>query len=169
MRFGVSGFAVSGFAVLALAGSSFGQPPATPQPPIAGMWKLNTEKSTVRIPPGATELRQYVMRPDGFLVGLLVTLTGNPQSPLHTLQFTAKSDGKDYPEYADQNIADMIAEGKPTARSYAEKKIDDYTTEWVDKQDGRITAQGKKIVSQDRKTLTITVDGSPLLRIYDRQ
>jgi hypothetical protein len=143
------------------------QLPATAQPPIAGVWKLNVQKSTVRIPPGATEIRQYVMRPDGFLVGLLVTFIGD--GSFHTLQFTAKSDGKDYPEYSDLNVADMIATGKPTVRAYSENKIDDYTTEWFDKSDGRIISKGKKIVSPDRSTLTITVDGSPQIRIYDRQ
>jgi hypothetical protein len=42
-------------------------------------------------------------------------------------------------------------------------------TEWIDKVDGRITAQGRKIVSKDRQTLTITVDGTSRVRIYDRQ
>jgi len=42
-------------------------------------------------------------------------------------------------------------------------------TEWIDKVDGRITAQGKKIVSKDRQTLTITTDGRSQVRIYDRQ
>jgi len=65
----------------------------------------------------------------------------------------------------------MIAAGKTTARTYSEKVIDDYVTEWVDKVDGRITAQGKKTISKDGKTLTITVDGRPAsqARIYDRQ
>ena len=154
-------------AVLAGA-TAFAQERAAPaQPPIAGVWKLNAEKSGVPFPPGATEIRQYFMRPDGYLVGLLIT--GRPHGPYHTLQFTAKSDGKDYPEYADQNIADMVAAGKATSRTYAERKIDDYTTEWFDKVDGRITGQGKKIVSKDGKTLTITIDGSPAVWIYDRQ
>ena len=87
------------------------------------------------------------------------------------MQFTAKSDGKEYPEYSDQIVADMIAAGKTTARTYSEKVIDDYVTEWVDKVDGRVTAQGKKTISKDGKTLTITVDGRPAsqARIYDRQ
>ena len=46
------------------------------------------------------------MRPDGFLVGLLIT--GTPQA-YHYLQFVARSDGKDYPEYTDTLVADMIA------------------------------------------------------------
>src|SRR5262249_25666935 len=135
-------------------------------PAIVGIWKLTIEKSTVRTPPDAVEIRQYTMRPDGFLVGLRIT--GTPQA-YHSLQFVARSDGKDYPEYSDQNIADMVAAGKPTVRTYAERMLDEYTTEWIDKIDGRVTAQGKKIVSKDRKTLTITVDGSPAIRIYDRQ
>ena len=158
------------FAVIAamLAASPLAaQQPAVVQPPIAGVWKFNVEQSTVRIPPGAIEIRQYFMRPDGYLVGLLIT--GRPQGPYHTLQFTARSDGKDYPEYADQNIAEMIAAGKATSRTYAERKIDDYTTEWFDKVDGRITGQGKKIVSKDGRTLTITTDGSTTVRVYDRQ
>jgi len=137
-------------------------------PLIVGRWKLNAEKSNLRLPPDSLEIRQYNLRPDGFLVGLLITMDAQGY---HYLQFTAKSDGKDYPEYSDQIVADMIAAGKTTARTYSEKVIDDYVTEWVDKVDGRVTAQGKKTISKDGKTLTITVDGRPAsqARIYDRQ
>ena len=136
-------------------------------PRIVGIWKLNTEKSG--LPPlsmGSFEIRQYSVRPDGFLVGLLVTSNARGY---HFLQFTAKSDGTDYPEYTDDLVADMIASAKPTTRTYAEKVIDEYVTEWTDKVNGRITGSGRKIVSPDGKTLTITVNGSPQLRVYDRQ
>lgn len=101
-------------------------------------------------------------------MGLLIT--GNTQG-YHYLQFTAKSDGKDYPEYSDQIVADMIAANKPTPRTYSEKIVDEYVTEWFDKVDGRVTSQGKKIISKDGKTLSITVDGRPAsqARVYDRQ
>ena len=135
-------------------------------PAIVGIWKLNPEKSDLRVPPGTLEIRQYSLRPDGFLVGLLIT--GNAQG-YHYLQFVAKSDGKDYPEYSDQVVGELVAAGTPTRRTYAEKAIDEYVTEWIDKVDGRITAQGKKIVSKDRQTLTITTDGRSQVRIYDRQ
>lgn len=63
----------------------------------------------------------------------------------------------------------MIAAAKPTPRTYSEKIIDDYVTEWIDKVNGKVTAQGKKTISKDGKTLTITVDGNPSqVRIYDR-
>jgi len=137
------------------------------EPPIAGIWTLNVEKSNARVPPGYVEIRQYRMRPDGFLVGLL--FTGTPERGFRYLQFTAKSDGKDYPEYSDPIVADLIAAGTPTPRTYAETKIDAYTTDWTDKANGRVTAHGRKIVSPDGRTLTITVDGSPQVRIYDRQ
>jgi hypothetical protein len=49
--------------------------------------------------------------------------------------------------------------------------IDDYVTEWTDKNAGKVTLQGKKTISKDGKTLIITVDGRPLSeeRVYDRQ
>lgn len=161
---------LSGLALAALflfvSQASAQQRATEPAPPIVGVWKFNPEKSGTRIPPDAVEIRQYSMRPDGFLVGLVIT--GMPQA-YHFLQFVARSDGKDYPEYSDQTIADMVAAGKPTARTYAERMLDEYTTEWVDKVDGRVTAHGKKMVSKDRKTLTVTVDGSPAVRVYDRR
>ena len=135
-------------------------------PLIVGTWKLNVEKSNARVLPDYIEIRQYAMRPDGYLVGLLIN--GTPKA-YHYLQFVAKSDGKDYPEYSDQIVGDLIAAGKSTPRTYAERIVDQYVTEWFDKVDGRITGQGKKIVSMDGRTLKITVDGSPALRIYDRQ
>jgi hypothetical protein len=153
--------------ILVLASSAWSQERPVPgPPPIVGTWKLNVEKSTARVPPGAMEIRQYSLRPDGFLVGLLISSNAHDY---HYLQFVAKSDGKDYPEYSDQIVGDLVASGRPTRRTYAEKEIDEYVTEWVDKVDGRITAQGRKIVSKDRQTLTITVDGASQVRIYDRQ
>jgi len=139
----------------------------TTAPLIVGIWKLNPEKSNIRVPSDFLEIRQYSMRPDGFLVGLLIT--GNTQQGYHYLQFTARSDGKDYPEYSDPIVANMIAAGTQTPRTYSETIIDDHTTEWTDKVAGKITGHGKKIISNDAKTLTISVDGSPQLRIYDRQ
>jgi len=140
---------------------------AASQPKIAGVWKLNPEKSKAQVPPDYMEIRQYAMRPDGFLVGLLIQ--GVPRGPYHYLQFVAKSDGKDYPEYSDQIVAAMIATCATTPRTYSETLDDEYTTDWTDKVNGRVTGHGKKIVSKDGSTLTITVDGSTQLRVYDRQ
>ena len=136
-------------------------------PLIVGTWTLNTEKSQLPpMPAGFFEIRQYAMRPDGYLVGLL--LTSSPRGH-HYLQFTAKSDGKDYPEYSDDIVAELIASGKPTPRSYSERIVDEYVTEWTDKVNGRVTASGKKTVSKDGRTLTITINGASQIRVYDRQ
>ena len=136
-------------------------------PPIAGTWKLNREKSQMpAVSAGWFDIRQYALRPDGYLVGLLVT---SNDRGVHYLQFTAKSDGKDYPEYSDDLLADMIAVAKPTTRTYAESVIDESTTAWTDKVNGKVVATGRKIVSKDRQTLTITVDGRSQVTVYDKQ
>ena len=156
-------FLVSHSVSPARAQNSAGKAP----PLIVGQWKLNAEKSNLRLPPDSLEVRQYSLRPDGFLVGLLITVNARGY---HYLQFTAKSDGKDYPEYSDQITADMTAAGTPTPRTYSEKIIDDYVTEWTDKVAGKVTQQGKKTISKDGKTMTLTVDGRPSqTRVYDRQ
>jgi hypothetical protein len=136
-------------------------------PLIVGTWKLNREKS--QLPPaaaGAFDIRQYTLRPDGYLVGLLVTSNARGY---HYLQFTARSDGKQYPEYSDDLLADMIAAGKPTPRAYSETVIDQYATEWTDWVNGKVTASGRKTVSPDGRTLTITVTGRTQVQVYDRQ
>jgi hypothetical protein len=162
----LSGLAIAVIVLLVLSARAQ-ERAVQPTPLIVGTWKLNPETSKARIPPDFMEIRQYSVRPDGFLVGLLIT--GNAQQGYHYLQFVAKSDGKDYPEYSDSIVGDLVAAGRPTRRAYAETVIDEYVTEWIDKVDGRITAQGKKTISSDRKTLTITVDGSSSIRVYDRQ
>jgi hypothetical protein len=162
----LSGFALA-VIVLVVSSARAQERAGRATPLIVGTWKLNPEKSNARIPLDFLEIRQYSERPDGFLVGLLIT--GNAQQGYHYLQFVAKSDGKDYPEYSDSIVGDLVAAGKPTRRTYSETMIDEYATDWIDKVDGRITAQGKKTVSSDRKTLTITVEGSSSIRVYDRQ
>ena len=156
-------------AALALSAS-----PARPQPQpagatprIVGTWRLDPEKSGMHVPADYVEIRQYMQRPDGFLVGLLIR---GAARGYHYLQFTARSDGRDYPEYSDQIVSDLIVAGTPTPRTYAETIVDEYVTEWTDKANGRVTGHGRKIVSRDGRTLTVTVDGSTSPpHVYDRQ
>jgi hypothetical protein len=168
-RFTLCGVAFSAIVILFVSTAWAQAPAGTRTPLVVGIWKLNPEKSNAQLPPDYIEIRQYNLRPDGYLVGLLIQ--GNNARGYHYLQFTAKSDGKDYPEYSDPIVADMIAAGKPTIRTYSEKIVDDYVTEWIDKVNGKISAQGKKTISKDGKTMTITVDGAPAsqARVYDRQ
>jgi hypothetical protein len=163
----VCGIAVSAVFHIMVCALQAQAPASRPLPLILGTWKLNSDKSSLRLPANHVEIRQYRLRPDGFLVGLLIT--SDPQGSYHYLQFTAKSDGKDYPEYTEALLADMVAAGRQTPRTYAETVVDEYTTDWTDKVDGKVTAHGKKIISRDGKTLTVTADGSSQMHIYDRQ
>jgi hypothetical protein len=163
----VSGIALSALLQIMICALQAQTPARKSLPLVVGTWKLNADRSNLRVPANHVEIRQYRLRPDGFLVGLLIT--SDPQGSYHYLQFTAKSDGRDYPEFTDGLLADMVAVGKQTPLTYAETVVDDYTTDWTDKADGKVTSHGKKVVSKDGKTLTLTVDGSSQMYVYDRQ
>jgi hypothetical protein len=77
---------------------------------------------------------------------------GNPSF----LQFAAKPDGKDYPEFDARSAAQYLMDGSAPPATYAETPIDARTVEWVDKFQGRVTARGRKWVSADGQTLTFT-------------
>ena len=154
-------------AVLATGAPVRAQEQAGKAPLIVGVWKLNVDTSGMRLPADYMEIREYRVRPDGYLIGLLIQ--GRVSGPYHYLQFAARSDGKPYPEYSDTIVSDLVAAGTPTPRAYSETIDDEYTTDWTDWMNGRIVGHGKKTVSKDGRTLTITVDGSPQIRVYDKQ
>lgn len=144
-------------------------------PFVLGTWKLNVAAS--RLPPGPppqTHVRRYSLAPDGTLVGLAVVVdaAGNP----YFLQFAAKPDGKDYAEFDSGALAALQIDGMKPAGTYAETPVDSHTVDWVDKQNGKVTAHGRKWVSADGTTLSFTVEatdakGQPLtfLFVFDRQ
>ena len=156
-------FLISPYVSPAWAQTSAGK--ATPL--IVGQWKLNAEKSNVRLPPDSVEIRQYSLRPDGFLTGLLITV--NAQGS-HYLQFTAKSDGKDYPEYSDQLYGGYA---KPRVNRHRALILRRQSTlrHGTIREAGKVIFQGKRTISKDGKTLTVTVDGGPSSQalVYDRQ
>jgi hypothetical protein len=107
-------------------------------------------------------------------VGLAVVVDarGNPSF----LQFAAKDDGKDYPEFDSGSLARFQIDGTKGPRTYSETPIDSRTVAWIDKVDGRIVASGKKWVSEDGKTLSFTSEGTnrsgepfTYLFVFDRQ
>jgi hypothetical protein len=123
-------------------------------PHIVGNWRLNAEASRFPGPAPQTHVRRYSMAPDGSLIGLavIVDADGTPSF----LQFAAKPDGKDYPEFDAASAARYLIDGSPPPATYAETPIDSHTVEWTDKYDGRITFSGRKWVSADGQTMTIT-------------
>ena len=158
--------------VCAFACASFAYAQA---PHIVGTWKLNVAAS--RLPPGPppqVHVRRYSLASDGTLVGLAVVVdaAGNP----YFLQFAAKADGKDYAEFDSRSLAALQIDGTAPKSTYAETTVDSHTVEWVDKQDGKITAHGRKWVSADGKTLSFTAEATnsrgeaqTFLFVFDRQ
>jgi hypothetical protein len=143
-------------------------------PYIVGTWQLNVAASRLPGPPPRMHIRRYSLLDDGTLVGLAVFV--DPRGNPGFLQFAAKADGKDYPEYDSQLLAVFQAGGVTSKRTYSETPIDSHTVEWADKLDGRVIASGKKWVSTDGRTLSFTQrfkndNGEELefLFVFDRQ
>jgi hypothetical protein len=144
-------------------------------PHIVGNWSLNFEKSEFpgQQVPLRSETRSYQLRPDGFLVGLSVSVGVDGSASF--LQFAARPDGQDYPEYDLGTLADLQASGASTPMRYSETVIDEFTIAFIDKRDGQVTATGMRSVSEDSQTMTISVDvprpsGQPISfeLVYDR-
>jgi hypothetical protein len=141
-----------GALALALCWMAFGAHAQVPH--IIGNWKLNAAASRLPGPAPQTDTRRYSVSPDGTLIGLavIVAADGTPSF----LQFAAKPDGKDYPEFDASSAAKYLMDGSPPPATYAETPVDSHTVEWTDKYDGRVTLSGRKWVSPDGQALTIT-------------
>lgn len=122
-------------------------------PHIVGSWKLNIEASDPQDHPSRISVRDYYPVGDGFLIGLAVTI--DEEGFPHFLQFTAKTDGLDYPEYSSNSLASFTMTGVPTSSTYAETQLDEYTVEWVDKSDGEPIGWGTRQVSADGQRMTL--------------
>jgi hypothetical protein len=104
--------------------------PARP-PNIVGIWKLNARASRLPGPPPQTEVRRYSLGPDGTVIGLAVGV--DPKGNPYFLQFAAKSDGKDHPEFDSRPLARWQIDGTKSLATYAETPVDSYTVDGVDK------------------------------------
>jgi len=113
-----------------------------------GTWKLNAQMSQYDPgpPPRSLTSRVEVMGDtvnftfDGY------SATGGAIVPG---ELTIKLDGKDYP----------IAED-PTRDTVAMKKIDDYTTEEINKKGGKVTTITRTVYAKDGKSRTATTTGT---------
>src|ERR1700757_3986567 len=108
--------------------------------PNMGTWKLREAKS--RFSATAAKNLTVTYAAEGSNVKVTVAPTDPQGQPNHST-WTGKFDGKDYP---------VIGDPSSTARSC--KKIDDHTTEFTEKKDGKITIRGRIVVSSDGKSLT---------------
>jgi hypothetical protein len=126
-------------------------------PAILGTWKLNVEASKFPGPPPQTHVRSYRMGEDGKLIGIAVIV--DAQGRPNFLQFAAKIDGKDYPEFSADSAAKYLSDGTSPPRTYAEIPTSDpLKVKWVDKQGGKLLFSGEKWVSADGKKMSFTLD-----------
>jgi hypothetical protein len=143
-------------------------------PHIVGAWKLNVEASDPQDHPPRVSVREYRPIGDGFLLGLVVTIDAEGYPSY--LQFTAKTDGLDYPEYNPNSLAALTASGAATSSSYSETQLDEYTVEWVDSYEGEPVGWGTRQVSVDGQRMTLVANARnregevvTTTMIFDRQ
>ncbi len=127
-----------------------------------GSWKLNAAKSTLSQSAGRAEMLKF----EATAAGIKLTAVGtDPQGkPMHG-EYTSNFDGKE-----------VAWTGNPSADVASPKRIDDNSYENTWKLSGKKTMTAKVVVSDDKKTLTVTQTPSgaqgaatPSVAVYDRQ
>ena len=113
--------------------------------PNLGTWKLSEAKS--RFSATAVKNRTVVYQVEGTDVRVTIDASDAQGQPTHN-EWTGKFDGKDYP---------VVGDATAMTRSY--KKIDDHTTEFTNKKNGKVTLRGRIVVSADGKSRTVTGTG----------
>lgn len=133
---------ICGAVFIAGAGSLYAQT----RDPRTGNWQLNVAKSSYK-PGPAPKSQTLRVEPSG--QGERVRSEAiNPNGTRVVTEYTAAFDGTDYP-----------LKGSPVANTVSLKRIDARTTERIDKKDGHIVLVYKRVVSDDGKTMTVTVNG----------
>ena len=140
-----------------------------------GTWKLNIEKSTYSpgVPPRSS-VRQFTAVENGFIVS---TISGISPQGIPTFALSAaRYDGKDYPQYTQVTLTDMMVKGTKTPNTQVYRIIDDYAVEITNKQNGKVTTILTRTVSRDGRTMTMTTKGTnaqgqPInnVEVFDRQ
>ncbi|MEO8306827.1 MAG: hypothetical protein ABI616_02150 [Pseudomonadota bacterium] len=125
-------------------------------PAVLGTWKLNVEASRFPGPAPQTQVRSYRLIDDGFVIGVAVIVDAQGRPTF--LQFAARPDGKDYPEFSTDSAAKYLRDGTKPPRTYAEIPTSDpLKVKWVDKLGGKVIVSGEKWVSADGKKMSFTV------------
>ena len=141
------------FATLAvsLAGDAF-----------VGNWKLNEGKS--KFAPDATKNQTVTYVAAGDDLKVIVDAVDKDSKAIHT-EWTGKPDGKDY-----------AVTGAVNEDTRAYTKVDDKNLDFTSKKGGKVTAQGRVILSADGKSRTVTTtvtdaNGKKAMStaVYDKQ
>src|SRR5258708_3656321 len=127
-----------------------------------GTWKLDEAKS--KIVAGTPKNTTVVYSTAGDSIKVIVDGVGADGKPAHN-EWTGKFDGKDYP---------LVGDATADTRSY--KKVNDHTTDLINKKDGKVTLSGQIVISADGKSRTLTVSGTDAMgkkfkyaAVYDKQ
>jgi hypothetical protein len=111
--------------------------------PAVGTWELNVAKSTFAGAAPKGETRTYSESADGATT--LTEKTVAADGTENTVSMTYKPDGKDYP-----------ITGSPTFDTLSVKPVSSRTIAFSLKKAGKVVATGRRTVSKDGKTLTMT-------------
>jgi hypothetical protein len=131
--------------------------------PTIGTWRLNVAKSKYRPGPAPrSETRVYTLTKNG-IKGTVNTVWSDGKST--KVEFPANTDGKDYP-----------VTGSQGADAVSWNRIDENSASLILKHAGRTIGSGRRVVSADGKTMTITYQGVNSLGdqvdnivVYDRR
>lgn len=132
--------------------------------PLIGTWKLNLAKS--KYDPSSKPRKSQMLMFESQAGGLIkVTAKGtDAEGNSSSIEYAVKDDGKDYP-----------VTGNPNFDTVAYRRINSRTTERIFKKGGKVVNTGRRVLSKDGKTLTITTNntrnGKPYsdVVVYDKQ
>ena len=116
--------------------------------PIVGTWTLNSAKSKFTAAAPKSETRTYSQSADGLISLTAKTIGADGQETNEVSSF--RLDGKDYPFKAGDIDADSVSE----------KRISSHVTGWTLKKNGKVVETGRRTVSRDGRTLTMTERGT---------
>ena len=147
-------------------------------PQVLGIWELNVAASSLperAFPTGLkSERRSYFQRDDGYLSVLAVRVYGNGTPDF--IQVMAKSDGKDYPQYQSQPLAELLVNGTVSPFTYSETLAGERTAEIIGKRDGQVVNTGTRTISADGRTMTLNVaavlpggEELPIVLVFDKR
>ncbi len=116
--------------------------------PAVGTWELNVAKSKFSGAAPKSATRTYSESADGATT--LTAKTVSADGTENTISMTYKPDGKDYP----------ITTGSQTVESISVRRINSHIVAFRVKRAGKVVETGRRTVSRDGKTLTMTETGT---------
>jgi hypothetical protein len=122
--------------------------------PVVGNWKLNMAASHFSGTAPKDITRTYRNSPDGTMLDQTITAADGKESKMHT---AVTMDGKDH-----------AITGNPDADMVSGKSIDNNTSHFIMKRDGKEVGTVHRVLSKDGNTLTVENKGThPDGKAYD--